>query len=261
MSYVLEHPAEFERLERQSTLPAYDYQRELEDIKVEDGATILDAGCGSGIVSRYLASRFPWATVLGCDYSAPLLREANARSQGIGNIAFEEANLLQLSLGGGRFDLIVSRFVFHHQSAERQEKILSELVRVLKPGGRIVVIDVDGIILNLHPQTPRVSEGLQRLAAAEDIDLFVGRKLPHLFSKSRLGSILWKIEIIEFKGEARRAEVEQMRERFTNASGFFERVIGGGEIWRCFQREYLECLSAPNSVSFFNKFIASAIKL
>jgi ubiquinone/menaquinone biosynthesis C-methylase UbiE len=260
MSYVLEHPGEFERLERQSALAAYDYRRELEGIDARDGALVLDAGCGSGVVTRYLAARFPRASVLGCDYSVPLLREARDRSKGIENITFEEGNLLQLSFEGERFDLVVSRFVFHHHSWERQEAILSELVRVLKPGGRLVVIDVDGIILNLHPQTPRVSEGLRRLAAAQDVDLFVGRRLPYLFSKAGLSSISWKIETIEFRGESKHAEVEQMKERFGNASGFYQRVIGAGDVWSRFQQEYLECLDHPYGVSFFNKFVVSAVK-
>lgn len=261
MPYVLEHPGEVDRLERQSALPAYDYQRELEGIDVNEGARVLDAGCGSGVVSRYLASRFPKTRIIACDYSAPILHEARERSKGIGNLSFEEKDLLNLGFENSQFDLIVSRYVLHHQSCERQKRILAELVRVLKPAGKLIVIDVDGIILNIYPQTRSVGQGLQKLSATKEVDLYVGRKLPHLFSEAGLASISWKIETIEFRGENKHSEIDQMRGRFANASGFFERVIGPGHEWRRFQEEYLECLADPHSVSFFNKFIISAVKL
>ncbi|PRD40694.1 hypothetical protein C5748_25570 [Phyllobacterium phragmitis] len=260
MSYVLEHPGEFERLERQSALPAYDYQRELEGIEVKDGACILDAGCGSGIVSRYLAGRFPRSRIIACDYSAPILREARERAKDVHNLSFEEKNLFELDFEDSQFDLIVSRFVLHHQSCERQERIISELVRVLKPAGKLIIIDVDGIILNLYPQTFSVKQGLKKLAATDEVDLFVGRKLPHLFSNAGLASISWAIETTEFRGAEKKSEIGQMRERFANASAFFERVIGSAQEWERFREDYLECLADPHSVSFFNKFIVSAIK-
>jgi len=261
LAYVLEHAGEFDRLERQSALPSYDYLVELQGLDVEDGAHILDAGCGSGVVSRYLANTFPNAEVTACDMTASLLHEARQQAHGIGNLRFFEQNLKSLSFDDASFDLIVCRFVLHHQSAEGRELILSELVRVLKPGGRIIVIDIDGVVLNLYPQTAKVSEGLNKIAAAQEIDLFAGRKIPHLFFKAGLTSISWKVQTVDFQGETKQSELQIMRERFTNAAEFLQRVIGDAEALDAFKKEYLECLERDDSVGFFNKFIVSAVKV
>ena len=58
-AYVLENPHEFQRLEEQSAQPEYDFRSDLPALALPPGARILDAGCGSGIVARYLAERYP----------------------------------------------------------------------------------------------------------------------------------------------------------------------------------------------------------
>jgi tRNA A58 N-methylase Trm61 len=67
MGYELEHHTEFDRLEKQATIATYDYRSELSGLQIENGAVILDAGCGSGVVSRYLASLDRTSTVVACD--------------------------------------------------------------------------------------------------------------------------------------------------------------------------------------------------
>ncbi|MEF3306767.1 class I SAM-dependent methyltransferase [Paenibacillus sp. GYB003] len=259
MSYVLEHDQEFERLERQSLI-LYDYRKELRDVEVQDGALVLDAGCGSGVVSRYLANRFPASRVIGCDYTASLLAKARDAGKDIPNLAFEEQDLKQLNYPDCRFDLVLCRFVFQHQDSESLSRLVAELARVLKPGGTLVVIDSDGLLYNLYPQTPVVAEGLQKLAAVREIDLHVGRKIPCLLSESGLTSVTWRIENLESWGESRAAMLELMHARFRNASAFFERVLGGPEQWQSFSKAYLECMEHPQSVCFVNKFIVRAKK-
>jgi hypothetical protein len=55
-------------------------------------------------------------------------------------------------------------------------------------------------------------------------------------------------------------EWEQARDRFINASDFFERTLGGKEEWNTFSQEYLECLKHPQSVCFYTTFIVKATK-
>lgn len=188
MSYVPEHAEEFNRLEKQSTLPLFDYSKELQGLDVKSGACILDAGCGSGIVSRYLARTYPESQVIACDYTGSLIEKARAAASEITNITFDQQNPQHLEYRDGQFDAIISRFVFHHQNPEGLKRMVAELVRVLKPGGTLIVIDIDSLIFNLYPQTPAVTKGLQKLAASDEVDLYVGRKIPCLLAEAGLES-------------------------------------------------------------------------
>lgn len=260
MSYVLEHDKEFERLERQSQI-MFDYQKELQDVDLKDGAIVLDAGCGSGIISRYLANRFPNCRVVAYDYTASLLAKAREASRDIPNLVFEEQDLKQLNCPDGQFDLIVARFVLHHQDTAGLKRVLAELARVLKPGGELVVIEPDSTMLNLYPQTPIVSDGLRKLAAAEGIDIQVGRKIPCLLSEAGFSSISWRMETKDSQGERKNDHIELAQYRFKSGNDFFERLLGGKDQLQAFSKSFLECLEHPQSVYFFHQFIVRAMKM
>ena len=99
---------------------------------------VLDAGSGTGFLSLELASR--GHRVTGIDFAPAMLAEARrkAAEQGAA-ISFEEADAEQLPFAPGSFDLVVSRHVLwtlpHPQAA------IDEWKRVLRPGGRLAVID------------------------------------------------------------------------------------------------------------------------
>lgn len=259
MGYVLERKEEFDRLERQSEQQAYDFKDELRDLQAKEGSLILDAGCGSGVVSRYLATHFPKSRVIACDCSALRIAQAAELASSIGNLRFETQDLKQLDYPDDQFDVILSRYVVEHQTPDDLQRVVSEMVRVLKPGGRIVVVDVDGIMHNIYPQTRRVAQGLGLLLTAKRVDLHVGRKIPWLLAEAGLTSISWRVEVMSFQGASKSAELELMRDRFAIAAAFFEEVLGR-ESFQAFKDDYLQSLAHPQAVSFFNKFIVSATK-
>jgi ubiquinone/menaquinone biosynthesis C-methylase UbiE len=260
MSYALEHRAEFDRLEKQSTLEPYDYKSELAGISIREGASILDAGCGSGIVSRYLATQHPNSPVVGCDFSQPRVQQAQEAADSIENLSFEQQDLRKLTYPPNEFDLVISRYVIEHQIPRDLTSVIAEMARVLKPGGSLLIIDVDGHMHNVHPQTPAVRRGLQKFSAAKKIDLYIGRKIPYLLAQAGLTSISWRIETLVFQSQLKEAEMDLMRTRFENGSSFFEEVLGGKGAAHTFEKEYLECMSHPQAVSFSNKFIVTAVK-
>jgi SAM-dependent methyltransferase len=116
--------------------------------KITPGEAILEVGCGSGALARALAVRTDHGNpIVATDINGYLLSEAQdlAARDGLGEvISFEKANAEALPYGDSRFDVAVSCTVLEEGQADR---MLSELVRVTKPLGRIVVmtraIDVD----------------------------------------------------------------------------------------------------------------------
>lgn len=95
---------------------------------------VLDVGCGTGILTRRIASQLPAAHVVGCDFSAGMLRQASSRRHAAGWV---RGNALQLPFADALFDAVVSTEAFHW--FPDQAAALAEFYRVLRPGGRMLV--------------------------------------------------------------------------------------------------------------------------
>jgi SAM-dependent methyltransferase len=92
---------------------------------------VLDAGCGTGAVMRYLA---PYGRVAGFDFSAEALRFSRQR----GLTCLTQASVMQLPFADGEFDLIVSFDVICEIGID-DGQVLREFARVLNSGGRLLL--------------------------------------------------------------------------------------------------------------------------
>ena len=98
----------------------------------------LDVGCGTGFLSLELVTR--GHRVTGVDFAPAMLAEARRKAAELGAaIRFEEADAEQLPFSAGSFDLVVSRHVLW--TLPHPEGAIDEWIRVLRPGGRLAVID------------------------------------------------------------------------------------------------------------------------
>jgi SAM-dependent methyltransferase len=110
----------------------------VEKIGVSEGMKVLDLGCGDGTTAVPEARR--GADVLGVDIAANLVAAGTARAQelGLANLTFQEGDATDLSdLDDESFDLVVS--IFGAMFAPKPFDVAKEMVRVTKPGGRIVM--------------------------------------------------------------------------------------------------------------------------
>ena len=106
------------------------------------GADVLDLGCGAGHASFAVA---PHArSVVAYDIAEPMLATvaAAARDKGLDNIRTQQGPAERLPFADASFDWVVSRFSAHHW--RDLPRALAELRRVLKPGGRVLFVDVAG---------------------------------------------------------------------------------------------------------------------
>ena len=99
--------------------------------------TVADLGCGTGALTAQLAPRV--ARVLGVDRSAAMLQAARRRTAGLSNVELHEAELAALPLPSRRCDAALLVLVLAY--LEDPGAALREARRVLKPGGRLVVVD------------------------------------------------------------------------------------------------------------------------
>ena len=108
------------------------------DIGVTKGLRVLDLGCGDGTTA--LPAARLGADVLGVDIATNLVEAGNRRAiaEGLGNCRFQEGDAADLvELEDQSFDLVVS--VFGAMFAPRPGDVAKEMVRVTRPGGRIVM--------------------------------------------------------------------------------------------------------------------------
>jgi ubiquinone/menaquinone biosynthesis C-methylase UbiE len=129
----------------------------------------LDIGCGTGFLSLEMAGR--GHRVTGVDFAPAMLSEARRKAAERGAaVRFEEADAEQLPFAAGSFDLTVCRHVLW--TLPHPEAAIDEWMRVLRPGGRLAVIDsqFDPSVLQAGPQNARSSAEYAQ----------IGDKLPFL---------------------------------------------------------------------------------
>jgi len=105
--------------------------------KLPDNANILDAGCGLGQYSLWMAKKFPHAKIFACDVKQHFLDSGNehAKAKGYSNLTFGQLDLLGLD-EDSKYDCIVNVDVLEH--IEDDVDLMRRFYRALKPGGVLI---------------------------------------------------------------------------------------------------------------------------
>jgi ubiquinone/menaquinone biosynthesis C-methylase UbiE len=119
------------------------YEHIAREMQAASPSSILDVGAGRGYVSLLLADRNPRATVEGIDFSPMQVRSAYrlGRQRKIANCRFQRGDAAQIPFPDGSFDAAVSVGSIKHWPDGG--KGLQEILRVLKPGGRVIISETD----------------------------------------------------------------------------------------------------------------------
>lgn len=160
----------------------------LDLLQIAPGERVLDVGCGTGVVTRAVATRVgPTGHVLGVDPSPTMLAVAReiAEREGVAEqIEFRVGDARALPVDDAAFDVVLAITALSHTTDA--EQAIPELLRAVRPGGRVGVFDIDpeSWIIS-HPDralTRRIS------AAATDIitDGWLARRLPGLLEAAGL---------------------------------------------------------------------------
>ena len=112
---------------------------ELSGMKAGD--RVLDVCCGTGAQAIHYARKGMIAT--GIDLSTDMLgvAERSSRKFGSGNITFQVADALNLPFADDSFDFASVSFALHEKGRQARDGVVSEMRRVVKPGGGLVFID------------------------------------------------------------------------------------------------------------------------
>lgn len=260
--YCLEDKKETNRLEEQNAHKLYSIGEELGKIDFKGVTNVLDAGCGSGFVTRSLIDLFPRLKVTGVDYGIDRVNDAKILSKEEGKKAdFIEASLYDLPFHDGEFDMVISRFVFHH--LDDHQKAMNELYRVVKPGGHVVIIDSDGILFNFYTDNSELMSLLNKLKSCFTLDFFSARKLKSLMTSSNASQLKSSLIPMHFCGESLLFERDQYVQRFDMMKGMLNKMLGEKDNKR-FCELYLDALDDKDGKKgtelFYNRFITIGVK-
>lgn len=127
------------RAEDADMLPVIDTY--LDVLNVPEGGHIVDIGSGTGGVTRRIADRFLTASITGLEPSAALTKKANELAGDRANLTFLVGDGAALDLDDSSADVAILHTVLSH--VPNPEPLIKEAVRVLRPGGTLVICDAD----------------------------------------------------------------------------------------------------------------------
>jgi SAM-dependent methyltransferase len=172
---------ELARLEAQAALTFDEELRVLRDLGLTGRGPLLELGAGSGAVTRRLRAAVPGLPVIALDIDEALL--AHAAGSGAPLVA---GDAVRLPMRTGSVGAVLLRYVLQH--VPDPSAVLAEALRVLRPGGLLAVVEVDGALWGLaDPLYPELGPANAALAAAQrgaGGDRRIGRRLTRLLRRA-----------------------------------------------------------------------------
>jgi ubiquinone/menaquinone biosynthesis C-methylase UbiE len=136
------------------------------------GLDVLDAGCGTGFLAFELAGR--GHRVVGVDFAPGMIEEARRKAAAQpASVRFEEGDVEQLPFAEGSFDLVVSRHVLW--TLPHPDAAIDEWIRVLRPRGRLVVIDSRLDAVAVTPAADNARSSPEYAAIGDQLPFLGGR--------------------------------------------------------------------------------------
>ncbi len=262
MNYSMNAIIEAERLEEQIHHSNYQLSSELDGLPFFNGAKFFDAGCGTGVVSKYLSKQYPASTFDAVDCSDLRIGQAKkiASDHNFNRIYFQTEDLNNIhSKFHGNYDFAISRFVIEHVSDPLA--VLAEIKKTLRPGGKLIIIELDGVFFNLYSDNQQLNDYLETIKKNVGFDLFIGRKVPNMFKKIGLSNINWRSMLMECRGDNLIHEYHNTKQRLIAAAPLLGSILQSTQKYDHFVQLYLKEMMKKENTLVFTKYICEGQNL
>ena len=159
---------ELERLKLQATIAIDTEKAAWKAAGLQPGMQVLDIACGPGFTACELAN-FVGETghVTGVDINEELIAVAHQAkaTEDVENVAFSSGNVYELTLPENTYDFAYARFVFQH--LETPQLALENILKVLKPGGILCVLDIDDNWTSFSPESDAFVSFIRKSGAGQ----------------------------------------------------------------------------------------------
>jgi ubiquinone/menaquinone biosynthesis C-methylase UbiE len=176
-------------------------KRALEIADVQDGQSVLEVAVGTGAAFAELVRRNPDGKNIGIDLSPKMLAKAKRRLQMLpeGNHSLDIASAFALPVDSSSIDLLMNNYMFDLIPYEDMDKVLAEFRRVLKPAGRLVLVNMtigertgSGIYDSLYRLSPEIMGGCRGVRLQDRLE----RNGFHVDSREYYQQMLFPSEVI-----------------------------------------------------------------
>lgn len=246
--YFMEDPREAGRLSRKVDADLWVTQYLAPWLPTK--GKILEVGCGPGSLAIAAGRSAPTADVTGVDLNPDRF------SQTIGglppNVKLLQAEAGHLPFPEDNYDFVYSRFLLEYLSD--REGAVREMLRVCRPGGRVLLQDLDGQMLWHYPEDAQLQLGIGRVVAGLEhlgFDPFVGRKLFSVMKSSGLGDIRVSAESYHlYAGAIDSINLELWETKLDIVVSAAAKILGSEEEAIALKRRFLEFLKRDDSLTY-----------
>ncbi len=228
------------------------------------GLDILDVGCGTGEITARLAELYPKSALVGVDLIERHLESARDRCSAFGErVTFRTADAFALPFADATFDLVVCRHML--QAVPRPHEAMAEMVRVLRPGGRLHLLVEDYGMIHMHPTRLDVDrfwvDGPPAFGAATGTDLHIGRTAYSHLKALPVIDITQRYVVVDTLRVPRETFAsiwEAWRDGYADAIGEHTRFTNGEA--QAFFEDMIACIRNPDGYAVWQVPVLSARK-